>query len=129
MRIPVLFSFLLKSLNLDNICAICFWTISLNNLCSHQKSLTFTRSIVLIKKQKKQIFYLLTLHSSSFSFFFLFFWNKKGYFIIFTFFGKKEREQCREKWKCKPFTDFNRRDVFSAQRVTLIEGKPLKKKW
>ncbi len=44
---------MLKSLNLDSIFAICFWTCFLNKLCSHQKSLTLSRSIFFVRKQKK----------------------------------------------------------------------------
>jgi hypothetical protein len=112
-------------------------------LCSYQKSLALSRSIVFIRKQK---LCLLTLHSvSSFSFFLSFFFSlffqyfifdyifysflkKKLLDYIYFFFAEKQRKQRREKWRCKPFTDFSRRDVFSGRRLTLLEGKPLKKK-
>ena len=108
MRIPVLFSFWLKFLNLDGIFVICFWTSFLNKLYSHQKRLTLSRSIVFIKKETKNRNYVCrratpSLLFSFFSFFlpFLvifyfplhlsFISNKKSYLDILTFFVEKKK--------------------------------------
>ena len=144
MRIPVLFSFWLKFLNLDGIFVIWFWTSFLNKLYSHQKRLTLSPSIVFIKKEKKNKNYVCwratpsLLFSFFLSFLVIFYFplhlsfisNKKklpGYTYFFC--RKKERKQRQEKWKCKLFIDFRGKDVFSGGRLTLLEGKSLEKKW
>ena len=105
MRIPVLFSFWLKFLNLDGIFVICFWTRFLNKLYSHQKRLTLSRSIVFIKKEKKNENYVCwratpsLLLSFFLSFLVIFYFplhlsfisNKKSYLDILTFFVEKKK--------------------------------------